>query len=1238
MIPARLRSQVIIVAALLIFFAPALAGRRYFSPGDIVRMWAPFNTPGAPSLISNPLLVDIVTQIEPWLKLSRRELLNGFLPLWNPYAGAGVPLFANLQSAVLFPLNAAFYLLPWRIALYAAPFLKLYLIFLFTYLYLRSLGLNRTASLFGGMNFAFLGFNVFWLKWPLSNLMIFLPLLLLFAERFGRREAGRWTPALLSLSVGAAALAGHVETLFHILVIATVYLLWRMSSSELSRRQRAGRVFLFAACVLTGLGIAGAQLAPFLEYMYQSTAYATRTAHAASPYYLPLPAAILNLIPDFYGNPSHHNYFSTITNYCMSAGGFASVTTVFLAVSALFSPARRNRNLWFYLCLAALCFCVAYKREPVYRLVTALPLFDVADNSRLVFCLGFSLCVMASFFVHSLTERAAWTPRPAAVSMIYLAVLAVAATAAVYNKHYSAWLGAPFRFSHNLPPTVLFLAFLTLTALLLLSCRAGRLTRARCAAYLWVLVFLQTAVHAMGFNPSVPRNQYYPRPPALRFLKKDTSPHRCLFMGHSFIPNLGTWYGIQEPRSYDAMGIKTYRDFQSAAGDFEGIAQLVTRFDEGLVNFLNIKYIICPADFDPGTTMRAVDPARYPLAYADRSVRIYRNLGCLPRAFLVPRVRVADRAAEAPRELPRLDLRREALVTDADIPLWDAGELRSSTCRVTRYRPREVAISLRAGAPCYLILGDSFFPGWKAFLDGRETRIYRANVCFRLVPIPSAGEHEIVFRYAPASLAIGLWISLVSCAATLLIALARGRRRAARELMTPLNLLLVLSCGMLVALVCAQSVVFGSVRGNSHYPYLRGITPLPFFVFLVIAPLLVFLARVSEDHISRFPARIICLLLVAGSFIQLLIRSLYPFPLGTIVWSDMANSFYHPALSYRLHDLLANYTGIASRLPLHAGTNMPGKILLFSLLGTATRSPQAMGCLVILLSNAGGVLVYLIAKRLFTNERAALYSLLLYLFIPARIFFFPIPNTVTPLFILAAFLLFLRHLDRRSRLPLLLLGPCLYATMLFEPLPLAMGILFAAFLVRYYRLQGFTAAHLLGVIGVPLASFLLTHVIARAVLGFDILGALLYVARDAVDFNARAARGYGAWLIPNLKDFLINAGCAPSVLFLVAIGGVARRSARALRQGTGGATAGEIIFEPASLAAISVLLILILLDIIGMNRGETIRLWIFLMVFVQMSAAQLCAAGRGRVTLYIALLSSVLQALVCVSMVGFVYP
>jgi len=83
----------------------------------------------------------------------------------------------------------------------------------------------------------------------------------------------------------------------------------------------------------------------------------------------------------------------------------------------------------------------------------------------------------------------------------------------------------------------------------------------------------------------------------------------------------------------------------------------------------------------------------------------------------------------------------------------------------------KVEIQARVAEPSLLYLADTFYPGWNAYVDGRKTKIYRANYNFRAVPLPP-GEHEVKFRYEPLSFYVGTLIS----GARLLVLMGFGLR------------------------------------------------------------------------------------------------------------------------------------------------------------------------------------------------------------------------------------------------------------------------------------------------------------------------------------------------------------------------------------------------------------------------------------------------------------------------------
>jgi hypothetical protein len=77
--------------------------------------------------------------------------------------------------------------------------------------------------------------------------------------------------------------------------------------------------------------------------------------------------------------------------------------------------------------------------------------------------------------------------------------------------------------------------------------------------------------------------------------------------------------------------------------------------------------------------------------------------------------------------------------------------------------------------PAKLVLADSFYPGWRVYVNGQEREILKANVFFRGVDLP-AGTHIVEFLYRPRSFALGLTVSLATLGAVLLVSVA-GRFR-----------------------------------------------------------------------------------------------------------------------------------------------------------------------------------------------------------------------------------------------------------------------------------------------------------------------------------------------------------------------------------------------------------------------------------------------------------------------------
>jgi hypothetical protein len=90
-----------------------------------------------------------------------------------------------------------------------------------------------------------------------------------------------------------------------------------------------------------------------------------------------------------------------------------------------------------------------------------------------------------------------------------------------------------------------------------------------------------------------------------------------------------------------------------------------------------------------------------------------------------------------------------------------SGFFRKDAAEIAAYEPERVEIATRSPREGFVVLSDTYRPGWSAFVDGEEAPILRAQTAFRAVPVP-AGEHRILFLYRPWSLRAGTAVSLVS--------------------------------------------------------------------------------------------------------------------------------------------------------------------------------------------------------------------------------------------------------------------------------------------------------------------------------------------------------------------------------------------------------------------------------------------------------------------------------------------
>ncbi|MCY1080202.1 YfhO family protein [Archangium lansingense] len=157
---------------------------------------------------------------------------------------------------------------------------------------------------------------------------------------------------------------------------------------------------------------------------------------------------------------------------------------------------------------------------------------------------------------------------------------------------------------------------------------------------------------------------------------------------------------------------------------------------------------------------------------------LYRSDTALPRAFVVHTARVAgDAETQAAFVDPTQPLRRTALLAEGD-PL-ESPDCEGSSARVTEAGLSWVEVALEACGPGYLLLSDSYYPGWEATLDGAPVPVRRANAVMRAVHVPP-GAHSVRFDYRPLSFRLGALLSALALGA--LVLALRPRKDEGRPL------------------------------------------------------------------------------------------------------------------------------------------------------------------------------------------------------------------------------------------------------------------------------------------------------------------------------------------------------------------------------------------------------------------------------------------------------------------------
>ncbi len=703
---------------------------------------------------------DLASFLYPMYRFQAETLWSGHLPLWNPHLFSGTPLAADPQNGLLYPINLLTFLLSRQITyrtLEGLSLLHFWWMGLGTYIFLRELPrgrrLNRWAALAGALAMTFS--DPMLVHFGNLNLIAVASWLPWVLWAFRRGEIGpnwRWT-AGAGLLLGIGTLAGHPQMSLFIGLALALDVALRLALAP----RWDGDAALTAVGRLAGVAVIGGLVAaPVLWPAWQLTRYSARAAwdYTQTVAYSLSPAQLIGwVVPGFFGRGPQFHWGP----WDRVEIGYLGILPLVLAGLAI--AARRDRTTWRLLGLAigSLVIALGIYALPHGWLTWIVPgLAQLRAPARMLIATDLALAALAALGLdvvlherHRVRARARWIERGTWGLAGVLGLLALSLYLTLMARQ-DADSGTVLHIAVALISAVLSLVFAIASGSWLAAARAGIARRGTLAWIAVALILLDLGSGAYNDLSGQEPTQGFDHPALVEFLRAQPGPVRIdARTGIETIwqPSTALVYGLDDAwGGYNPLTLADYVRY------WEGLGSRSTR----LYDFLNVGYVVARKDV-------ALDWAKFELAFdGDPELNVYRNRSVLPRAQVVYQaIAVADHEqAWAALHAPGFDPARQVVVEGGEAMANAA--LAPTPVQWRAEGPNRVRITADVAAPGYLVISQTWYPGWEARLTtGQRLPVLRANYAFQAVPLPP-GRHEVILTFQPRLWWAGLIVGLAT--------------------------------------------------------------------------------------------------------------------------------------------------------------------------------------------------------------------------------------------------------------------------------------------------------------------------------------------------------------------------------------------------------------------------------------------------------------------------------------------
>ena len=711
--------------------------------------------------------------------IALEQIRAGIPPLWNPYVGNGAPLLATLMHAPFYPLKLLYYGLPFWSAIDVVWLLRLWLSGLGAYVLARRLGISRHGARVASIVYMMSSSQLIAFSMPIANVTAMFPWILAVVEKLliEPTQTKKWM-GVAGLLIGAQFLGGWPESSIYIATATALYVCVRAIQISRAPQQIVWTIIQVGIAGVLGLGIAAIQLLPLLAAWDEIFSV---HIDPGTMKLVPLAQIAALGVPLFIGVPGKTWLVDDLV--APQTMLFVSSTAIVLAFVAIFQTRRTSplvaigimtgAMLWLIFGLPGASFM--FRFTPLGMALIEWGVFVVATGVAISAGAGLDAFVHQQLSIRKLLVAAG----------IWLAVLSICFA---YNLPEVANRPQPLALIKDRITTTWTIFFILQNSIALVSTLAVCLiawwhSRAkrdvRLASNLFFLLIAgQLWYNGFALNNTAPQFSY-PSTPGIDFLKTDPTLFRISSVQRPetnwttapLVVQTASMFGLYDARNHDAIMPRYFLEFNSIAES--GIISLPSHLASlfGLSNitakrFLdltNVKYLLdFPSkDFPDDAVTTQLLQAGWQLVW-DQDMRIYRNPTVLPRAFIVHQAWSVQPGQSVTRLAdPSFDPRRVAVIAGR-VPDLPGGET-TVVPTITRYEPLNVEIQVTLDKPGMLVLSDTYFPDWRATVDGLAAQIYRANHNFRAVYL-TAGAHAITLWYDQTIFMLGTGTTLATFA------------------------------------------------------------------------------------------------------------------------------------------------------------------------------------------------------------------------------------------------------------------------------------------------------------------------------------------------------------------------------------------------------------------------------------------------------------------------------------------